>query len=385
MSDTLNSQNGATTTHYAYDVNDQRVSMDTKKGGATTTTKYYNQFYETTGATTTMYIYAGGQLLATIEGNGKSTTTALVHSDHQGSTNVTSSASGTLLTLNTYYSYGDLRQNQKNTATFDEKKKAVGQYYDDATNLGYYNARYIKNSNGQFISEDPVSANIGMMIKMPAYLLMMNQSGGTIDQTQLLSDPQLLNFYSYARSNPVTMSDPSGLGPEQRYTAVPLAVGFVTGAGISITGQFALDTYSFVQTGQNPYSSVGEQIKAYGAVGATGGVVGAASEVAAVKGALAAVGAAGQSLQNDWAKIKSGDKTPWAALTDAAGQAATAFTATAILEKYLPGVPGRLPGWKSPVLSKHGQDTIVRNAVPATASVVLAAPQVGTPDKKQSK
>lgn len=211
MTDTLGTLGGATTTHYAYDANDQRVQMDVKKGAAaTTSTKYFNQFYEVMGATTTMYIYAGGQLVATIEGNGHSTSTAVVHTDHQGSTAVTSSATGTLLTLNSYYPYGDLRLNQK-TTTFDEQRKSLGQFYDDATALNYYNARYMSGSKGQFMSQDPVSRDVAMMGNMTGYILDVNQSAGMFDQTALLGSPQLLNLYSYAGDNPVTKSDPSGL------------------------------------------------------------------------------------------------------------------------------------------------------------------------------
>lgn len=191
MTDTNNSLGGATTTHYAYDSDGQRVQMDVKKGAAaTTTTKFFNQYYEVMGATTTMYIYAGGQLLATIEGNGKSTTTAMVHTDHQGSTAVTSSATGTLLTLNSYYPYGDLRMNQKNT-TFDEQRKSLGQFYDDSTSLNYYNARFMSGSKGQFMSQDPI------LIGAPA--------------PELLFNPQILNFYGYSADNPINKTDPSGL------------------------------------------------------------------------------------------------------------------------------------------------------------------------------
>jgi hypothetical protein len=91
--------------------------------------------------------------------------------------------------------------------------------------MSYLNARYLNNANGQFISLDPVARDIAMMEKMPAYILVMNQGGGMIDQNTVLSDPQLLNLYSYSKNNPITLSDPSG-----KY--VEIATG-VTGFGMS--------------------------------------------------------------------------------------------------------------------------------------------------------
>ena len=201
-----------TSSAYAYDANDARVSQAVKKGaGATTTTSYFNQYYEKTGATTTMYVYAAGQLLATIEGSGKSTTTGIVHTDQLGSTNVVSSATGTMLQLANYYPYGATRQNVQQT-TLNEKRKFIGQYADDATNLSYLNARYYNGTNGQFFSQDPVSRDLAMMQKQPAYILAINQINGygDVDQTSVLSSPQLLNSYSYAANSPITKSDPSG-------------------------------------------------------------------------------------------------------------------------------------------------------------------------------
>lgn len=216
MTDTISTLGGATTTHYTYDANDQRVQMDVRKGGATTTTKYYNQYYEVTGATTTMYIYGGGQLLATIEGSGKSTSTNLVLTDHLGSTNVTSGPTGLQTQLLTYHPYGDTRQNQQAGAS-TAQRKYIGQPYDDATALSYLQSRYYSGGNGKFLSQDPISRDVGMMQKMPWYILSVTGNPAAIDQTSLLSDPQLLNFYSYSENNPITKSDPTGLQSADNY------------------------------------------------------------------------------------------------------------------------------------------------------------------------
>jgi RHS repeat-associated protein len=62
------------------------------------------------------------------------------------------------------------------------------QYKD--TDLNYLNARYYDSERGQFLSQDSV------FWKLPK---------------ELLSDPQQLNSYSYARNNPIRMKDPSGM------------------------------------------------------------------------------------------------------------------------------------------------------------------------------
>lgn len=180
-----------TSTHYLYDANDARVAQDTKIGaGATTTTKFWNRFYETSGATTTMYIFAGGQLIATIEGNGSATTTNVIHVDHLNGTNIVSSDVGAQKQLLNYHPYGSLRQNEQ-TTSFNEKRKAIGEYYDDAVVLNYYNARYMNASVGRFLAQDP------MFTGDP--------------NKQRLMNPQELNSYSYAANNPINWSDPSGL------------------------------------------------------------------------------------------------------------------------------------------------------------------------------
>lgn len=200
-----------TSSAYTYDVSDQRSSMAVKKGTqATSTTYYWSPQYQTMGATTTMYIFGGGQLLATIEGNGKSTTTAFAHTDHLGSVVVESSATGTALQTLAYYPYGDSRLNQQASPTFGSQKRFLGQFSDDV-GMNYLNARYQSGSQGRFLSIDPISRDIATMPNMAGYILDVNQGAGQYNQTTLLSNPQMLNFYAYANGNPITKSDPSGL------------------------------------------------------------------------------------------------------------------------------------------------------------------------------
>jgi RHS repeat-associated protein len=202
----------ATTTAYRYDENDQRVAQDTKNGsGGTTTTTYFSNLYEKAGGTTTLYVYAGTQLVATIEGNGVSTSTYVTHTDHLNSSAVQSDKNGNLAQLTQYYPYGGMIQNAQPSNGFNEHRKYIGQTYDDATQLSYLQMRYYSGGNGKFISQDPVARDVGMMQKQSAYILALNQTPRQVDQYAVLSDPQTLNFYTYSKNNPIIYGDPSGL------------------------------------------------------------------------------------------------------------------------------------------------------------------------------
>jgi RHS repeat-associated protein len=145
-------------------------------------------------ATTTDFVFNGDSLLATVDqqtASGSATGTArtrFVHPDHLGSTDVVTDENDNLVQTLSSYPYGATRVN--NATSTNELRKYVGQFYDDATNLQYLNARYYSPTQGQFLSEDPI------------FLGDPNQ--------QNLSDPQSLNSYSYSEDNPIVKSDPNG-------------------------------------------------------------------------------------------------------------------------------------------------------------------------------
>jgi RHS repeat-associated protein len=123
-------------------------------------------------------------------GGSSATTTRYFHEDNLNSTNVMTDYRGNLVETLDYYPYGSTRIDQTSN-NFRENKQFVGQYSDAETNLSYLRARYYRNTNGQFLSEDPV------FLGDP--------------KQQALTDPQSLNGYSYGNDNPITKSDPRGL------------------------------------------------------------------------------------------------------------------------------------------------------------------------------
>ncbi len=177
----ISSETGSTIT-YGYDHTTERVFKAT--GSATTT--YANDLFTTDGTTVTKHIYAGGELVATVETSGATTTTHYSHADHLGSTNVVTDTAGDVVQTLDYYPYGAKRID---TGTDVSQREFIGQIEDPETSMNYLNARYFENGRGQFISQDP------MFWALPSVLLL---------------DPQQQNSYSYARNNPIGMSDPSG-------------------------------------------------------------------------------------------------------------------------------------------------------------------------------
>ena len=84
----------------------------------------------------------------------------------------------------------------RSCASFLNYSFLVGYERDSETGLDYAQARYYASMKGRFTSPDPL------------YL-----------ELRRLTDPQQFNIYSYARNNPLKLTDPTGLditvtGPE---------------------------------------------------------------------------------------------------------------------------------------------------------------------------
>jgi RHS repeat-associated protein len=226
------STEGATNLTFKYDHSNQRIL----KGDGTATTTYTNQYHNIAGATTTRYIYAGGEVVATITADGISTTTTYTHADHLGSTNAVTDSNGDLTKTLDYYPYGSERIN---SGSDDQQRTYIGQYFDDDIDLSYLNARYYNGAQGQFLSMDP------------AYLALGDEKQvkdlSSFNQQIYLTDPQGLNSYAYARDNPITRSDPTGKYFE-------LSAG---GTGMGWSGAIGL---RFDTTGLNVFASGGSGV-----------------------------------------------------------------------------------------------------------------------------
>jgi len=244
----------------------------------TSTTAYVGNYFEWAGSTSSMakYYYANGQRVAMRTSAG----VTYIHSDHLGSTAVTSGAqTGNIK----YFPYGATRSGAVSTAY-----KFTGQRLDDSTGLYYYGARYYDAVLGRFVQADtivpdmsdtplaaltvnfnnpiflaevgrenrwrvyqqqpslpndetPKGLGVVQWFQEPSGRPPLNQTGSSPSptpssnfQAQGPADPQNLNRYTYVRNNPLRYVDPMG------YWTFGFGLGFNVGLGGGVSGSVML-------------------------------------------------------------------------------------------------------------------------------------------------
>ena len=144
----------------------------------------------------TKYYYAAGQRVA-MRRDG---VVYYLHTDHLGSTSLTTDDSGELVAEQRYYPYGEVRWSNR---TLPTDRQFTGQRREQGLGLYDYRARYYDPFLGRFISADTIVPNPG--------------------------NPQDLNRYSYVRNSPLVYIDPSGhvaaVDQEGLITVLPLGYG----------------------------------------------------------------------------------------------------------------------------------------------------------------
>ena len=119
-------------------------------------------------------------------------------------------------------------------------------------------ARYYSGESGRFNSQDKANLDLGSSDWESTY---------NRPQELFLRDPQQLNTYSYARNNPMVVTDPGG-------DIIPLLFGIV------YAGLTAYDAYNTTQTIADPNASLGGQVLAVALFASPVGEVKAAGQVA---------------------------------------------------------------------------------------------------------
>jgi RHS repeat-associated protein len=129
-----------------------------------------------------VYYYAGAQLMAMRVLTGTTGNTLYyLHSDHLGSTSVTTSITGTVLARQSYTPYGSVRSG----GGLPTDIGFTGQRAESGLgSLMFFNARFYSPLVGRFVSADSIVPEPG--------------------------NPQSLNRYSYGLNNPSRFTDPSG-------------------------------------------------------------------------------------------------------------------------------------------------------------------------------
>jgi RHS repeat-associated protein len=130
-----------------------------------------------TVSTVTKYYYHGDQRVAMRQGD----VVYFLHSDHLGSTSLTTDQSGAPVAETRYLPYGEERWTSGGAVS---DYTFTGQRVERGFGLMDYNARYYDPGLGRFVSADMVVPQAG--------------------------NPQALNRYAYVLNNPIVYIDPSG-------------------------------------------------------------------------------------------------------------------------------------------------------------------------------
>ncbi|HEY3359939.1 MAG TPA: FG-GAP-like repeat-containing protein, partial [Polyangia bacterium] len=160
-------------TTFAYDADGHRV----KKVVGGVATYYIGDDLEISGCVMTKYVHLGGLLVAKRVG----TTSYWLHTDHAGSVQVVTDASGAEAQRLKYRPYGE----RLATGTSHPEARGFTGQRQDETGLFYLHARYFDPALGRFISPDP-----------------------SVPTTETVG----LNRYAYGANNPVSNLDIDGLG-----------------------------------------------------------------------------------------------------------------------------------------------------------------------------
>ncbi|MFE5935755.1 polymorphic toxin-type HINT domain-containing protein [Streptomyces sp. NPDC056470] len=180
---------GGVKTTYVYDAAGNRILENSPSGS----TLYLGETELTTDKVglitqaSRSYSQAGAPtVVRTTNGSTAGHTTSVLIADHLGTANTTVELSSTQpVSRRAFKPYGELR-GPKPTA-WPNKRSYLGVGIDDsASGLTHIGAREYDQNTGRFISADPI-----------------------ID----IADPLQMNGYTYAKNNPTTFSDPTGLIP----------------------------------------------------------------------------------------------------------------------------------------------------------------------------
>ena len=165
----------------------------------------------------TKYYYHGDTRVAMRQGD----VVYFLHSDHLGSTSLTTDDGGTVVSEVRYFPYGEERWTDGETPT---DFTFTGQRAEMGFGLYDYNARYYDSGSGRFISPDTIVPEPG--------------------------NPQSLNRYSYVLNRPVGYTDPSGhWGGDVMDLAVPMDTyeGMMGGGGGGLVIALAVSTIIIAQ------------------------------------------------------------------------------------------------------------------------------------------
>lgn len=163
---------GGVTSTMTYDADGDRI----QQVEGSTVHRYLGDDYEIEGDTTTKYVSLGGVPVATKSG----TTKTWIHTDHLGSIQAKTDASGVEVLRKKYRAYGEILSA---SGSQDDESRGYTAQRHDGSGLIYLHARYYDGSLGRFVSADDV-----------------------IDGPRTVG----INRYAYTQNDPINNSDVLG-------------------------------------------------------------------------------------------------------------------------------------------------------------------------------
>ncbi|BCA54016.1 hypothetical protein W02_11560 [Nitrospira sp. KM1] len=228
------------TNTYTWDARNRLIGIS---GGATANFVYDplgRRESKTIGGTTTQFVYDGNDIAQEIQGGTvaaaylrslnidepfiRQTGVAheYYHADALGSSLVLSNAAGGSVTTYAYEPFGKttVAGTNANTLQFTGRE-------NDGTGLYYYRARYYSPLLPRFTNEDSLDLSEIILLAQGDQTEVPDPEFIALLRSTVLANPLLGNRYSYALSNPVNFSDPTG-------EIIPQLIGCTLGAGISV-------------------------------------------------------------------------------------------------------------------------------------------------------
>ena len=225
------------TAGYVYDYTDTRKkkTVTDSADGNTSEAVYIDKFSEIRDGKLIKYVYAGNSRIARSDKSDFQISNFYLH-DHLGSTSFTLSDTGSVTEQLVNYPYGSPRiEKRAVTALNGADYKFTGKERDLESGLQYFEARYMNDSIGSFISVDLIS--------------MIEDSNNS---------PQEINSYRYSANNPIGYIDPTGLAEEKINEVDPM-----TDTMRSIDSLFQKGTQVYFDEGQSSNKTYGARVTAY--------------------------------------------------------------------------------------------------------------------------
>jgi len=191
---------GSNTTTYGWDFENRMTSVTLPGSGGTVSFKYDpfgRRIYKSSSSGTSIFAYDGPHLLEEANSSGavvaryaqslhideplamlRGGVTSYYNADGLGSITSLANGAGALAQTYTFDSFGNLTSS---SGSLTNPFRYTAREFDTETNLYYYRARYVDQSTGRFLSEDPARFNGG------------------------------INLYAYVRNEPIDFVDPYGL------------------------------------------------------------------------------------------------------------------------------------------------------------------------------